>query len=327
VRRKLRHSLFEAVWGLLLREGYVEDVLYGAQDGDWLVARAREILNARTPVTERVETSDGEPSAGQERAWALSQLVAHYAKEDPGVVAFRAKHLNAGLIRWANVEKWISEASELDGDRSASVTLTLPTDTTIESNPDGTRKIDPPIAKVVGRIKYSVGTLAYALPGDRSVRRLAVTSGGVLDRLSRLADSLADSFGWNPAQATVFILAGVTPLIAPVRVTTPAVKIRYGTDVGWARRITLDVDPAATPQEVLDAFTSARDQHSPTSRRRLSVKHLRLAAFAGAEHADKPWAERHRLWNEKFPEWAYPAESNFRRDAAVAQRRVLYPLG
>jgi hypothetical protein len=140
-------------------------------------------------------------------------------------------------------------------------------------------------------------------------------------------DSLADSFGWNPAQATVFILAGVTPLIAPVRVTTPAVKIRYGTDVGWARRIKLDVDPAATPQEVLDAFVRARDRHSLASRRRLSVKHLRLAAFAGAEHADKPWAERHGQWNERFPEWAYAAESNFRRDAAVAQRRVLYPLG
>jgi hypothetical protein len=28
----------------------------------------------------------------------------------------------------------------------------------------------------------------------------------------------------------------------------------------WARRITLDIDPAATPQQVLDAFQHARRQ-------------------------------------------------------------------
>jgi hypothetical protein len=46
---------------------------------------------------------------------------------------------------------------------------------------------------------------------------------------------------------------------------------------------------------------------------------------AGVEHADKPWAERLRLWNERFPDWAYGAVSNFSRDAGVAQRRLLSP--
>jgi hypothetical protein len=57
----------------------------------------------------------------------------------------------------------------------------------------------------------------------------------------------------------------------------------------------------------------------------LTLKHLRLAAFAGAEHADKPWAERLRLWNRSFPEWHYPEQSNFRRDAIRAEARILYP--
>jgi hypothetical protein len=54
------------------------------------------------------------------------------------------------------------------------------------------------------------------------------------------------------------------------------------------------------------------------------VKHIRLAAFTGAGHADKPWAERFRLWNEHF-DWAYAEQSNVRRDAAEAQRRLLSP--
>jgi hypothetical protein len=59
--------------------------------------------------------------------------------------------------------------------------------------------------------------------------------------------------------------------------------------------------------------------------RPLTVKHIRLAAFAGAEHADKPWAERLRLWNTSFPEWHYPEQSNFRRDTIRAEARILYP--
>jgi len=57
----------------------------------------------------------------------------------------------------------------------------------------------------------------------------------------------------------------------------------------------------------------------------LSLKHLRPAAFAGAEHAYKPWAERLRLWNTSFPEWHYAEQSNLRRDAISAEARILYP--
>jgi hypothetical protein len=57
----------------------------------------------------------------------------------------------------------------------------------------------------------------------------------------------------------------------------------------------------------------------------LTLKHLRLAAFAGAEHADEPWAERMRLWNTSFPDWRYAQLSNFRRDAIRAEARILYP--
>ena len=73
------------------------------------------------------------------------------------------------------------------------------------------------------------------------------------------------------------------------------------------------------------AFQHARQRQGVAQLRPLTVKHIRLAAFAGAEHADKPWAERLRLWNTRFPEWHYSEQSNFRRDALRAEARILYP--
>ncbi|MFG1602804.1 hypothetical protein [Actinoplanes sp. NPDC049265] len=326
VSRKLRRpQLFPGVWGLLMHEGYVEDVLYGAEDRDWLVERAREMLDFG-PAEKPAESADQRgPSVGQERAWALSQLVAHHAAGDPDVVAFRAKHLPDGLIPWADVESWIETRSALEGERTNDVKFTIPKGTHIERERASTR-FNPPIAEVTTGIQYSSRTIAYAIPGDTAVRRRFANTNGVLDRLSRLGESLADAFGWQPVQGTVFVLTGVTPLIATVRLTTPGIKIRHNYSVDWARRITLDIDPAATSDEVLAAFEQARNEFGQASRRRrMTPKHLRLAAFTGAEHADKPWAERHRLWNEKFSDWAYPNQSNFRRDAAQAQRRLLNP--
>lgn len=325
VRKRLRHSLFPYVWSLLLREQYVEDVLIGAEGPDWLVDRAREILASRSPVETSVDSADEHgPIIGQERVWALSQLVARHAAADRDVLAFRADHLSGGLVPRAEVEKWIKDRVEKEGDRTSDVTFTIPEGTTIEWS-GATVKFNPPIAEVVNGVGFSGRTIAYALPGDAGVRRLAVKARGVLDRLARLGESLADAFGWQPAQATVFILTGATPLISTARVTVPAFKVRHDFNLGWARRIKLDIDPAATPKEVLDAFEDARNEYHQSGRRRMTRKHLRLAAFTGAEHADKPWAVRHRLWNEQFPDWAYPEQSNFRRDAGQAQRRLLYP--
>jgi hypothetical protein len=325
VRKKLRHSLFPSIWSLLLREQYVEDVLLGSQTPDWLVDRAREMLDSRAPMERSSAPADDHgPSLGNERLWALSQLVAHQAAEDQEVVAFRSQHLADGLVQWPEVEQWINERAEEDGERTSDVTFTIPKGTTIEW--DGpTPRFNPPIAQVTDGISFSGRMIAYALPDDRAVRRRAVTAHGVLDQLGKLGETLADAFAWQPAQATVFVLTGVTPMIPAAKEEGHAFKVRHEVELGWARRIKLDIDPAASPHEVLDAFEQALNEHHQAGRRRTSLKHLRLAAFAGAEHADKSWAARHQLWNQRFPQWSYTEQSNFRRDAVQAQRRLLHP--
>ncbi len=208
--------------------------------------------------------------------------------------------------------------------QATDITFALPAGAATPVGNAGELSISPPLGRVRPS-RVATRVLDYALPGDEWIRRVAVTADGALDRLRALAEALAKAYGWIPAQATIFVLCGVVPFIATVRTTRSAAKVRHHADLVWARRITLDIDPAAAPQEVLDAFQRARQRQGLAHLRPLSLKHIRLAAFAGAEYADKPWAERWRLWNASFPEWHYAEQSNFRRDAIRAEARILYP--
>lgn len=112
---------------------------------------------------------------------------------------------------------------------------------------------------------------------------------------------------------------------AASRVKVGGFKIRHGKDHAWSRRIVLDIDPAATSDEVMAAYQRIRREQNLTRVRPLTPKHARLAAFTGAEHLHKTWSERLHLWNTSFPRWSYNQESNFRRDAGRAQTRIMYP--
>jgi hypothetical protein len=326
LRRRLGSRFNEGLWELLVDLGFVAEVLVvGAMDLDQLEDRARRILAAGSPAAEQRVPAPAprEPRLGQERAWALSQLAAAHAHHDPDVMAFRRKYLEGALVDWANLDTWIAGRAKLDGEPTTDVTIALPASAISDAEAD---ELDfSPSLERVRPARVATRRLDYALPGDDWVRRVTVTADGVLDRLRVLAEALAKAYGWAPAQASIFVLCGVTPFIATVRITRSSAKVRHYADLDWARRITLDIDPAATPQQVLDAFQHARRQQGLAQLHPLTLKHLRLAAFAGAEHADEPWAERMRLWNTSFPDWRYAQLSNFRRDAIRAEARILYP--
>ena len=325
VQRRLGSRFRQGLWDYLVDRGFVDEVLDGASDLDQLLDEARRILAAGTPSAEhRVPApAPREPRLGQERAWALSQLVAAHAHQDPDVIAFRHKYLGDALVEWADLDTWITAQAKLDGEPTTDVTIALPASAIADPDADELH-LSPPLGRVRPS-RAATRRLDYALPEDDWPRRIAVTADGTLDRLRVLAETLAKAYGWTPAQASIFVLCGVTPFIATVRITRSLAKVRHHADLVWARRITLDIDPAATPQQVLDAFQHARRQQGAAQLRPLTLKHLRLAAFAGAEHADKPWAERLRLWNTSFPRWRYVEQSNFRRDSIRAEARILYP--
>ena len=60
--------------------------------------------------------------------------------------------------------------------------------------------------------------MEYATPASEWVQRVETTRGGVLEELRILSGCLARAYGWQPAQATGFILTDVTPRLPGIRV-------------------------------------------------------------------------------------------------------------
>jgi hypothetical protein len=220
LRTQLQHRLSTrfnaALWDLLVDLDFVAEVLvFGALDLDQLEDRARRILAAGTQSAEhRVPApAPREPRLGQERAWALSQLVAAHAHHDLDVIAFRHKYLGDALVEWADLDTWITARAKLDGEPTTDVTIALPA--SVLSDPDADELHISRSLEGVRPARVATRRLDYALPENDWIRRVAVTADGALDRLRVLADALAKAYSWTPAQASIFVLSGVTPSSPP----------------------------------------------------------------------------------------------------------------
>lgn len=319
LQKRLRRKNIDRLWKHLKSRGYVDEVTDGFATIADLVEQSRDILAAG--IIDRASTGgavqpDG-PTAGQERRWALSQIVAAEMTKGERVTGFRRDHLEGGLIKWPEAQSWIQRCAAADGPSTTDLTVTIP-HSRLDYNGRGEARLDPPLERMTA-FKVSRESLEYAVPGSDWVLHVPVSSGGVLDQLRRLSEWLASKCTWMSAQATIFVLSGVVPLISSVRTTTTVVS----SNRKWAARIVLDIDPAATPDEVLRVYQAVREGSGLAHRRTITPRLARLAAFATAEHAELPWKERQRLWNEKFPDWRYDQASNFRRDALAGRQRLL----
>lgn len=320
LERALRRSLPEEIWSHLDATGRVNDVVYEAADLPELLDYVQELRlmadswDASTPAHPKQKG----PPRGHERRWALSQLVAAEMSKDEQVEKYRARCLPDGLLVWDDIETWLLSQQELEGPPTTDLTITIAQNQLV-FQPGSIGRLDPPLEFIDRGWGVKRHLLDFALPGDEWVRRMVVTADGLLDQLRRLSERLANTCGWQPVQCTVFVLAGITPLIAAVRTTVVLAHGRFH----WANRIKLDIDPAASVEEVMQALQEVRREQGLDERRTVTVKLARLAAFAFAKHADKPWKERQRLWNEKYGNWRYDHGSNFRRDAATAAKRLL----
>jgi hypothetical protein len=114
----------------------------------------------------------------------------------------------------------------------------------------------------------------------------------------------------------------VAPLLEEVRVSARREVVHAGHPHPWARRITLDVDPTTPPELVKQAYEDARRALGIGRTRTLNDKQAVLAVFC-ADRFDQPWSLTYRQWNRAHKNWAIANESNLRRDAVVAQRRLL----
>lgn len=324
--KRLGKSLTPGLWAFLVDERYVQETCEEEISLVKLEQFARRILaaGAQPPREIPAPMAKAGARAYAVRASALSDLVAVIAAEDPEVVAYRARYLPEGTIRWDEVVEWIERHGAASPLPTQYLTVPLPNGTEVV-RAGRTTRVDPPVDIIDGEYEIATRTLAYFGPDDNWTKRIATVHGAALEALRVLAENLAKSYAWQPAQATLFVLTGLTPLIGQIRATSGGVYIRNQVDCGWAARITLDIDPATPASEVARAYRKVRADRRLGRYRTMSEKHARLAAAASDDA--KSWAERLREWNTMFPKWEYTAASNFRRDARRAQRRLLYPAG
>jgi hypothetical protein len=274
------------------------------------------------PIGERPEEAGPMTDDDGERRFALSRLLALEARDDPGVVDFRARHLGPGtLLDWEKIEEWISERARAQGDPSQYVEIVLPAGVTLRPTLEGlVAESSVPLSEL--RIEDGVRArfLKYGVPGGKYVKATAVTSGSVLDQLRRLTEKLAHDYSWKEDQATVFVLTGITPLMVGVRQETDV-----QTEHPAASRVTLVIDPVVSPQEVMESYSSLRQKVLEGTYRPLTEKHLKLAVFAAEKRPSAKWAEVMAAWNEVYPDYGYAEETIFARDCTAAQNRLLNP--
>lgn len=305
-------DLTDGEWELLVDDGHVGEVESGAAEVGYLVERVKRLRHATSeqPSDERESAQTADPRALADRAAsrseALSALLAADAAQLDYVVSLRRDVLGEQLVEPAKVGEWIAQRSS-HGEPIKRKVLGAPSEAK-----EGLETIAGlPV------VHYETPVVEYAVPGAGWVQVAASSS--KLERIRQTSELLAKRYGWQPAQATVFVLTGRVPILDAIRVRR---KLRA--PVTSASRIILEVDPTVTPKELAAHYSRARAAVMPTRSRRMSEKHLRLAIFTHGR-TDGSWEDRMRAWGEQHPSWAYKHATNFQRDATAAIRRLIDP--
>jgi hypothetical protein len=298
----------ESLWEYLLREGKITQVERGAKSINWLVDAVRDFWQASGTYDRRYRADATLPKDASfaDRRDSLSFVLGQEASRSKAVVDFRRTVLRRNLLSHSVLAQWVERQAKRDGPPTAWLTVALPPRTTI--------RLPLRIFKTAdSRLSVNRRLLEYAVEGSMWVQRIPIAAAGVLDRLRQIAEELAASYGWQPAQAATFVLTGAIPMIP---------QIKGGTSTAARGRIILDVDPTTTPRQVAAAYRRYRKQILKGARlRTLTQKHFRLAVFAARRSGVLSAADM-RTWNRQNPASPYREEKLFRRDGLTALKRV-----
>jgi len=326
---RLGLPLSDDEFGFLLLQGTLGEIASVSDDKRRREAALRKavetIRNLRAaqgmPVGEGPQEVGGMATGDRDRRYAVSRLLAIEAGRAAEVVAFRERYLGGGVLAWENLGAWIAGQAAAQGPPSQYVEIVLPPGTTLKATlaGPGRRELDC-AGRGAHRRRPQRQTPEVRSPGGKWVQVAPVRAGSVLDELRRLSQRLANDYSWKEDQATVFVLSGVTPLVAGIRLETSV-----QTEHPAASRVTLVIDPLLSPQAVLETYSELRHKVLEGSYRPLREKHLRLAVFAAERRPPAKWAEVMRAWNQENAGQRYSKVTVFARDCAAAQRRLLRP--
>jgi hypothetical protein len=162
---------------------------------------------------------------------------------------------------------------------------------------------------------------SFPRPGETLFNEGNHSSTPVINELDWFSRDLADRYPWLAAQAAVFLLTGIPPVVETISGEIHLAQFRP------LSRITLKIDPAISPQEVFEKYSAIRRIIVKKNQRNLSSKHLHLALFAATCAPGKGLEERKDEWNNACinEKWKYFRKTNFARDCAVAKKKSSEP--
>jgi hypothetical protein len=310
-------KISDAVWKFAVEERMVSQ-FQEEQDLDWLIQKIQDLIGLggaeKAPGYIEVGRRQRRTQRIPSRQEAISCYVAMEARADPAVQQFRKAFLGGRTLQIEEVEPWIVRQSEEHPYRHA-VIVRLPEGITPDYDVEGRYTLSPPLPEISRFQRLAPVTfLEYPRAGRASVQRIPAGPDGPIGALYQLSQSLAETYGWQRAQATGFVLTDLTPEIPPAMVSFA------GHDFGSLARIHIVVDPFFTPAEVAQMYKRIRSQFLTSNRKGLSEKHTCLAIHF--LHQPKLDPSCLRSWNQQYPKWVYREMKRFKKEALAAHRRL-----
>src|SRR5271155_2600466 len=220
VEKELGAKVSVDVWNYLKEKHFVDEALDGMGISDpvsWLAKEARLVpIPAGSISIPPTFTKNGRRSRRERslptRNEMISYLLAAIAANNAEVRSYRDRFLPSGLLTEAGAAEWIDGAGGKHR-YSYAIVVGLPQTVAVEFNDDSLEYHLPPTAiadmKIEGFAPHLV--LEYKRPESNWVQRIPTGRDGPLRELVKISESLASEFGWQKAQATMFVLTGDVP--------------------------------------------------------------------------------------------------------------------
>ncbi len=337
VERALGMPVSDAIWKYAVDENFVSEATSDVGDHPdpvaWLAKEIQKLIALGSPAGER-QLAEGFVRGRRRqrrqkglplRREVISELLAGIARRKAEVQAFRERYVPAHLLKHKEVAEWIrSRVAETQYPHG--LLVKLPTGLFPRINQEGRYHLPPGALEGLPiENPAPLEMLDYSQPDNQWVQRSPAGRDGVLRELQLASQELARVFGWQAAQATVFVLTDNVPLVPSFMITVSRGSVVKDFDVPrrlrCLARITLTIDPAIAPSEVAEHYGKTRAEILARTPRALSEKQMHLAAFC----CNLPLLQPSNMmeWNSAYPQWEYGRFSNFNRDAKRAHARLL----
>jgi hypothetical protein len=301
----LEGPLADREWSLLDAQGLIADIKQRRRTPGQAATLVEQWRDAVAGPNPRIRSGSVSTSL---RADAVAHLVAVEAAKDGSVIEFRDRVLRGKLLVADQVDRWLTLLARRQDVKAWVKVYASPEEIEMGVVPMGQSNT----------VAHGYDTLECVVPGCDQVRRILVSSKGILGWLRWLSIWLSARFLWEKSRAATFVLTGATP---------PIKESEYNVDGSRAvpalTRVVMTIDPTMSPREVANLYREIRFRHFGRRHRSMTAKHVELAKFWSMEGEDEAWKDLKDKWNKLHPKWAYRREQNLARDCAQARRRLL----